>query len=191
MEKLLPSLLIAALSVILSGCGSFMAAMQSETIEEDPGKRTFGQQLDDENIETKAVVNIHAVDEAFDEAHIIVISYNGYVLIAGQVQTEALKTKATEVVRKIRDVRRIYNELDVSAPSSAISRTSDTWITTKVKSWLLGSSEIQGGRVKVVTENGTVFLMGLASQAEEKRIVKMASEISGVQRVVSLIEVID
>lgn len=191
MEKLLPSLLVTALIVMLSGCGSFMATMQSEPIEDDPGERTMGQQLDDENIETKAVVNIHAADEAFDEAHIIVVSYNGYVLIAGQVQTEVLKAKTTEVVRKIRDVRRIYNELDISAPSSAMSRTSDTWITTKVKSWLLGSSEIEGGRVKVVTENGTVFLMGLASQAEEKRIVKMASEISGVQRVVSLIELID
>jgi osmotically-inducible protein OsmY len=191
MEKYLPSLLITVLIFTLSGCGSFMATMQSDTIEDDPGERTYGQQLDDENIETKAVVNIHAADEAFDEAHIIVVSYNGYVLLAGQVQTQALKAKATEVVRKVRDVRRIYNELDVSAPSSAMSRTSDTWITTKVKSWMLGSSEIEGGRVKVVTENGTVFLMGLASQAEEKRIVEMASGISGVQRVVSLLELID
>ncbi len=191
MKKLLPSLLITVLIAMLSGCGSFLASMQSDTIDDDPGERTYGQQLDDENIETKAVVNIHAADEAFDEAHIIVVSYNGYVLIAGQVQTQALKAKATEVVRKIRDVRRIYNELDISAPSSAMSRTSDTWITAKVKSWMLGSSEIEGGRVKVVTENGTVFLMGLASQAEEKRIVTMASEISGVQRVVSLIELID
>jgi len=191
MKKLLSSLLISALFVVLSGCGSFMATMQSESIKETPGKRTMGQKLDDENIETKAVVNIHAVDEAFGDAHIIVVSYNGYVLIAGQVQTEALKATATEVVRKIRDVRRIYNELDISAPSSAISRTSDTWITTKVKSWLLGSSKIEGGRVKVVTENGTVFLMGLASQTEEKRIVQSASKISGAQRVVSLIELID
>jgi osmotically-inducible protein OsmY len=191
MGKLLPLLLITILSGLLSGCGSFMASMQSDTIEEDPGERTFGQQLDDENIETKAVVNIHAADEAYDEAHIIVVSYNGYVLLAGQVQTQALKTKATEVVRKIRDVRRIYNELEVSAPSSAMSRTSDSWITAKVKSWMLGSSEIEGGRVKVVTENGTVFLMGLASQEEEKRIVKTASGISGAQRVVSLLELIN
>lgn len=191
MGKLLPLLLITILSGLLSGCGSFMATMQSDTIEEDPGERTFGQQLDDENIETKAVVNIHAADKAYDEAHVIVVSYNGYVLLAGQVQTEALKIKATEVVRKIRDVRRIYNELEVSAPSSAMSRTSDSWITAKVKSWMLGSSEVEGGRVKVVTENGTVFLMGLASQEEEKRIVKMASEISGAQRVVSLLELIN
>jgi len=178
-------------TLILSGCGSFLATMESDTIDDNPGERTLGQQLDDENIETKAVVNIHSTDEAFDEAHLIVVSYNGFVLLAGQVQTKALKEKATDVVRKIRDVRRIYNELEISAPSSAMSRTSDTWITAKVKSWMLGSSEIEGGRVKVVTENGVVYLMGLATLDESKRIVDSASGMSGVQRVVSLLEIID
>lgn len=178
-------------TLLLSGCGSFLATMQSDTIDDNPGERTFGQQLDDENIETKAVVNIHSSDEAFDEAHLIVVAYNGFVLLAGQVQTEALKEKATDVVRKIRDVRRIYNELEISAPSSAMSRTSDTWITAKVKSWMLGSSEIEGGRVKVVTENGVVYLMGLATIDESKRIVDSASGMSGVQRVVSLLEIIE
>jgi len=188
-----PTLVIALLAsaVSLSGCGSFLATMESGAIDDKPGERTFGQQLDDENIETKAVVNIHASDDMFDEAHLIVVSYNGFVLLAGQVQTAVLKSKATDVVRQIRDVRRIYNELEISAPSSAMSRTSDTWITAKVKSWMLGNSEIEGGRVKVVTENGVVYLMGLATGDESKRIVESASEISGVQRVVSLLEIID
>ena len=68
----------------LSGCGSFLASMESNTLEDDPGERTLGQQLDDETIETKAVVNIRAANEAFDEAHLVVVSYNGYVLLAGQ-----------------------------------------------------------------------------------------------------------
>jgi len=165
--------------------------MQAGTIEDNPGERTLGQQLDDETIETKAVVNIHAADPAFDDAHLTVVSYNGYVLIAGQVENEALKAKATQVLRDIRDVRRIYNELEISAPSSAMTRTSDTWITAKVKSWLLGSSDIEGGRVKVVTENGVVYLMGLATKAEAQRISASASDTSGVQRVVRLFELID
>ena len=185
------SLLLLIVSFSLGGCGSFLATMQSDTIEDDPGERTFGQQLDDENIETKAVVNIHAADKGFSDAHLTVVAYNGYVLIAGQVQSETLKTKATQVVRDIRDVRRIYNELEVSAPSSAMTRTSDTWITAKVKSWLLGSSEIEGGRVKVVTENGVVYLMGLATHAEADRVAESAADTSGVQRVVRLFELID
>ena len=190
MNKLIsPILFITAIG--LSGCGSLLATMQSGTIEDNPGERTLGQQLDDESIETKAVVNIHSSDTAFDDAHLVIISYNGYVLVAGQVQSEALKANATQVVREIRGIRRIYNELEVSAPSSGMTRTSDTWITAKVKSWLLGDTEIEGGRVKVVTENGVVYLLGLATEAEANRIAASASDTSGVQRVVRLFEIID
>ena len=128
--------------------------MEVDTIEEDDGSRTLGRMLEDDSIETKARVNIHAADEAFDDTHLNIVSYNGYVLLAGQVPSEALKARATDVVREIRGVRRIYNELEVAAPSSAMTRSSDTWITAKVKSFLLGNPDIPGSRVKVVTENG-------------------------------------
>jgi osmotically-inducible protein OsmY len=165
--------------------------MEVDTIEDDPGERTLGQIIEDDNIETKAIVNIHAADEAFDDAHIVVVSFNGFVLLVGQVGSEELKAQATDVVRKIHGVRRIYNEMEVASPSSGMTRTSDTWITTKVKSWLLGSTDIQGTRVKVVTENGVVYLMGLATREEAKRISDKAAGIGGVQRVVRLFEIID
>jgi osmotically-inducible protein OsmY len=165
--------------------------MKVDTIEDDPVERTMGQVIEDDNIETKATVNIHAADEAFHDAHISVVCYNGYVLLAGQVNTEKLKARATEVVRKVHGVRRIYNELEIASPSSGMTRTSDTWITTKVKSWLLGSPDSEGTRVKVVTENGVVYLMGLATRAEAQRVSDKAAGISGVQRVVRLFELVD
>jgi len=183
--------LLSGSLLLLSGCGSFLATMQSDSIEDDPGERTFGQFVEDNNIETKAIVNIHAADEAFHEAHISVVSYNGYVLLAGQVQAEKLKQQATDVVREIRGVRRIYNELEIAAPSSGMTRTSDTWITAKVKTVLLAKTETDGSRVKVVTENGVVYLMGLVSSKEAKRISAATADISGVQRVVQLFELID
>ncbi len=186
---LYPLFLLAMLG--LTGCGSILATFESNAIEADPGERTMAQQLSDETIETKAIVNIRASDDRFDQAHLVVVSYNVFVLLAGQVSSEELKSKATEVVRKIREVRRIYNEMEVAAPSSAMTRSSDTWITTKVKSWLLGSSEIEGTRVKVVTENGVVYLMGLATSEEADRIADKAASISGVQRVVKLFEIIE
>ena len=178
------------LALALTGCGSLLATMEVDTIEDDPGERTLAQQLEDESIETKARVNIYAADEAFDEAHLVIVSFNGYVLLAGQVPTEDQKTRATDVVRKIHGVRRIYNELYVASPSSSMTRTSDTWITAKVKSWLLGSSDTEGMRVKVVTENGVVYLMGLATAEEARRVADKAAGISGVQRVVKLFEII-
>ena len=191
MKQFLLVIVLTGSLVALTGCGRLLSALQVDAIEDDPGERTTGQMLEDDNIETKATVNIHAADEDFDDAHLVVVSYNGYVLLAGQVSSEQLKAKATEVVRKIRGVRRIYNELEIAAPSSGMTRSSDTWITTKVKSWLLGSTSIEGGRVKVVTENGVVYLMGLATAEEAKRIADKAASISGVQRVVKLFELID
>jgi len=189
MHRLATVLLLCAM-LPLTGCGSLLATMQADTIEEDPGERTLGRMIEDSNIETKATVNIHAADEAFHDAHVVIVSYNGYVLLAGQVNSEELKAKATAVVRKVRGVRRIYNELEIAAPSSGMTRTSDAWITTKVKSWLIGASDIEGTRVKVTTENGVVYLMGLATRDEVERISEKAAGISGVQRVVRLFEII-
>ena len=183
--------LIFCCSLLLSACGSLLASVQSNSIEDDPGERTMGQQIEDESIETKMMVNIRADDDRFDDAHLVIVSYNGYTLIAGQVASQALKEQATKVGRKVRGVRRIYNELEVASPSSGMTRTSDTWITTKVKSWLLGSSDTEGLRVKVVTENGVVYLMGLATREESERIAAAAANISGVQRVVRLFEIVD
>ena len=189
--KRLIIILISCSLLTLAGCGSFLATIQTDTIEDDPGERTLGQMIEDDNIETKATVNIHAANEAYHQAHLVVVSYNGYVLLAGQVNSEALKVGATEIVRKVHGVRRIYNELEIAAPSSGMTRSSDTWITTKVKSWLLGSTSIEGNRVKVVTENGVVYLMGLATREESERISDKAASISGVQKVVRLFELLD
>ena len=187
MTRLTALLLTGCLA--LAGCGSMLASLETDTIVDDPLERTMAQQMEDESIETKAIVNIHADNDAYDDAHLVVVSFNGYVLLAGQVQSEKLKLRATEVVRKIHGVRRIYNELEIASPSSIMTRSSDTWITAKVKSWLLGSSDIDGSRVKVVTENGVVYLMGLATREEAERISNTTAGLSGVQRVVKLFEI--
>ena len=175
----------------LSGCGSLLATLQTEPIEDHPGDRTLGQLIEDDNIETKAIVNIHAANQSFHDANLVAVCYNGYLLLAGQVNSESLKSQATAVVRKIHGVRRIYNELEIAAPSSGMTRSSDTWITTKVKSWLLGNSDIEGTGVKVITENGVVYLMGLVTRKEAKRVTDEAAGVAGVQRVVQLFEWVD
>ena len=102
MPRLLPRLIaILCTNLLLAGCGSLLASMQSAPIHDEPTERTFAQQIEDESIETKAKVNIHAADEDLYDANIAVVSYNGYVLIAGQVGSEELKALATNVVRKI------------------------------------------------------------------------------------------
>ena len=181
---------LCAASALLSGCGTIMSSAGAGPIEEDPGERTFAQQMTDESIETKALVNIKAADEAYDQAHLSVVSYNGYLLLVGQVPSEALKALATDVTRDLEAVRRIYNELEVGPETSAGTRTNDTWITTQVKSKLLASSDTPGRRVKVVTENAVVYLMGLLTAAEADRSALEAAEVKSVTRVVQLFEII-
>ena len=181
---------LCAASALLSGCGTIMSSAGAGPIEEDPGERTFAQQMTDESIETKALVNINAADEAYDQAHLSVVSYNGFLLLVGQVPSEALKALATDVTRDLEAVRRIYNELEVGPETSAGTRTNDTWITTQVKSKLLASSDTPGRRVKVVTENAVVYLMGLVTAAEADRSALEAAEVKSVARVVQLFEII-
>ncbi len=175
---------------MISGCGSIMSSAGAGPIEEDPGERTFGQQMTDESIETKAKVNINAADEGYEAAHLSVISFNGWVLLIGQVPSEELKTLATDVVRKIEDVRRISNELEVGEATGAGARTKDTWITTQVKARLLASPDTPGRRVKVVSENSVVYMMGLLTEAEAKRVEQEASKVGSVERFVQMFELI-
>ena len=181
---------LCAASALLSGCGTIMSSAGAGPIKEAPGERTFAQQMADESIETKALVNINAADEAYDQAHLSVVSYNGFLLLVGQVPSEALKALATDVTRDLEAVRRIYNELEVGPETSAGTRTNDTWITTQVKSKLLASSDTPGRRVKVVTENAVVYLMGLLTAAEADRSALEAAEVKSVTRVVQLFEII-
>ena len=190
MRKLVTLLLLSLAVACLSGCGAIMSSAGAGPIEEDDGERTFAQQVADESIETKAKVNINAASEGYDNAHLTIVSYNGFVLLAGQVPSEDLKTLAADVVREVDDVRRIYNELEIGPAVTAGTITKDTWITTQVKSKLLASSDTPGTRVKVVTENSVVYLMGLLTEAEADRVALEAAEVSGAERVVKLFEII-
>lgn len=188
--KLIAPLALLLSTLLLGGCGTMLASVEANPIEDPPDRRTLAQQVEDESIEVKAIVNIHAADKRFDQSHLIAVSYNGFVLLAGQVENAELKTLAANEVRDIKGVRRIYNELEVGPPTSALTRTNDAWITTKIKSWLLGNTDTPGLRTKVVTENGVVYLMGLVTQRDADRIADVAASVNGVKRVVQLFEII-
>ena len=190
MKRLSHRLFIILSLACLAGCGSVLATFESNSIEEEPGERSLAEQVLDESIETKAVVNIRAANDAFDDLGFLVVSYNGYVLIAGEVPTQDLKDEASNVVREIEGVRRIYNELIIGPKSTSGTEANDVWLTTKVKTALLTDSEVPSLRVKVVTENGVVYLMGLLATEEANRTAAAAADVDGVKRVVRLFELI-
>lgn len=190
MNTTLRLIIISLLITTIQGCSNILSATTAEPIQSQEDERTTGSFLDDEIIETKALVNIDKADPALAQAHILVTSYNGVVLLAGQVNTEAQRQIAATTVAKINKVKRVHNELTLTGNTSMLARSNDAWITAKVKSKLLAAKEVEGYRIKVVTENGVVYLMGLASKEEADRAADIARKTAGVQKVVRIFEYI-
>ena len=186
------SLLALTLCLSISGCSSVLTATRDNPIEDDRGTRTFGSKIDDSLIETKAAVNIAKASPDLDQnSHIVVTSYNGIVLLAGQTPRADLKALAEKEASGVQRVKKVNNELQVMEPSSLLARNNDAWLTTKIKSQMLTDSAIPGSRIKVVTENGIVYLLGLVTQQEATRATTLVQGVSGVQKIVKLFEYID
>lgn len=186
------SLLALTLCLGLSGCSSVLTATRDTPIQDDRGTRTFGSKIDDSLIETKVAVNVaKAAPELDDGSHIIVTSFNGIVLLAGQTPRADLKALAEQAAGTVQRVKKVNNELQVMPPSSILARNNDAWLTTKIKSQMLTDNTIPGSRIKVVTENGIVYLLGLVTQQEANNATSLVQSVSGVQKIVKLFEYID
>jgi osmotically-inducible protein OsmY len=178
--------LLAGLAV-LSGCAELIIAGGATGAVVATDRRTTGSFLDDEGIELKANSAI-SDDPALKDAHINITSLNGVVLLTGEAPTAGQRDKVLTHARGVPRVRRVVNEIRVSPPTAYSSRMSDSWLTTKVKSKMLGDKQLDSMQVKVVTENGVVYLMGLAKKAEAERATELARQVGGVQKVVKLFE---
>jgi osmotically-inducible protein OsmY len=186
------SLLALTLCLGSSGCSSVINASREAPIDDDRGTRTFGSKIDDSLIETKVSVNIAKANPDLDNAsHIVVTSFNGIVLLAGQTPRADLKQLAEQTASQVQKVKKVNNELQVTGPSSMLARSNDAWLTSKIKTEMLTDSAIPGSRIKVVTENGIVYLLGLLTQAEATRATNLVQGVGGVQKIVKLFEYID
>lgn len=191
MPKSLALTLLLCCAGLLHGCSTIIDATTSEPIQIHPGKRTLGAKIDDTNIETIATVNINKAHPDLADSNVNVNSFNGVVLLTGQVPTEELRLLAGETVNKIVTVRQVHNELQVANPLTFSERSYDTWLTTKVKTQLLVLGDIEGRRVRVISEAKTVFLMGLVSRREADRITDVVRTTGGVGKVVKVFEYLD
>ncbi|MGH1373857.1 MAG: BON domain-containing protein [Cellvibrionaceae bacterium] len=189
------SLTLALLSLTLvfmtSACTPILEATNDKPIQLNPGKRTLGAMIDDEQLETVAQVNINKADPALSQSNVNTVAFNGIILLTGQVPTNQLRVTAGDTAKKIHGVRQVFNEIQVQGTTSFLSRTNDGWLTTKVKSTLLANKDVDSGRIKVVTEDGVVYLLGLLSQMEADKAAQVVSNIGGVQKVVKAVEYIN
>ena len=188
MRPLAKALLCAALLSTLSGCvgvvvgGAMMGA--AATVD----RRTLGAQTEDKAIAVKAEVRVPKVAGEF--GHVNTASFNRKVLLTGEVADAATKAAVEREVRAIEGVQDVINELEVSGPSSYTARSSDALVTTKVKASLVDMKTISATSFKVVTERGTVYLMGRVTKREGQIAADVARGVSGVQKVVKIFEYI-
>ncbi|MCY1353251.1 Osmotically-inducible protein Y [compost metagenome] len=174
MTRSLPILVALTVSLLLAGCGN----------------RSIGNKIDDQFIApnvSSSIDKTHA-DLTSPTSHIVVTSYNGVVLLAGQTPRAELKEKAEQAARSVQGVKKVHNELQVLQPTSALARSNDTLMTTKIKTQMLADSSVPSSRIKVVTENGVVFLLGLVTRQEANAATSVVQGVSGVQKVVRLFQ---
>lgn len=189
LPRLAPLLLASML--ILSGCTSVIHATTSEPIKPDPSSTSLGTDIDDWQMETLIGVNIKKAHADLEGAHINITAYNGVILLTGEVASGDLRTLAGDTARKFRGVRQVHNELQIRTPTSLISRSNDTWLTTKVKAKLIADRNLKSSTIKVITENSVIYLMGLVTHSTADKAALIASKTRGAQRVVKVFEYID
>ena len=191
-ELLLISLVL--LTPVLHGCFPAIVAGGGAAVLMAEDRRSSGTYLDDQNIElkaSKAISEKYSDKKYEDTVHIDVTSFNRFVLLDGEVPDQATKDDIGALALGVVGVRNVQNEIVVGPLTSGSTRTSDAYITSKVKARFTSENKFQPNHVKVVTENSVVFLMGLVKHKEGDDAADIASTTNGVTRVVKVFEYID
>ena len=193
MDKKISLLLISGCLTValLQGCAGILVAGGAAGASMAGDRRTTGTLVEDQAIEFKAVNAIFGDQELADKARINATSYNGLLLLTGQTPTEELRNRAVNRVTNIDKVKRVHNEITLGEPISFQVNSKDSWITTRIKSTLLGTKNIGANHIKVVTDSGVVYMMGLVTHTEADIASDIASNVDGTQRVIKIFEYID
>jgi osmotically-inducible protein OsmY len=184
--------LIALICVLtlLHGCAAIIIGGTATGVNVAQDRRTTGTFIEDQAIELKSMDAILQDKEVSSQTHLNVTSFNTVVLVSGEAPTEELRQRAIQLVKNIEKVSHLHDEITIAGPSSLMSRSGDTLITTKVKSKLIAKT-LNGIHIKVVTENGVVYLMGLLNREDASKATEITRQTGGVQKVVKLFQYIE
>jgi osmotically-inducible protein OsmY len=184
--KRLALLLLFPFVGLLAGCPAVLLGGGAAAVGMIEDRRTSGTMVDDDSIEVSVR---RALRERYgDNTHVNVTSFNRTVLLTGEVPDEARRSEIEKLVQGIGNVRGVTNDLQLGPPSSLSVRANDSLITTKVKGRLLDSTKVNPVHVKVVTEAGVVYLMGIVTEKEASDAVEVARTTGGVIKVVRIFE---
>lgn len=174
---------ILYMSYLLTACVYSAAVSGAQVVY---NRHSIQKNVDDNYTSIQAYRVIDTYGNIFKDTNITIATFNDSVLLAGQVHSTWQKQELEKIVQKVAGDRTIYNYLEISNPSSGLTRTSDSWITAKIKSQLMAINEVDATQIKVITENGTVYLMGIVPPDQAEIAVDVAKDTSGVQSVVKI-----
>jgi len=176
---------------LLQGCAPVLVAGAAAGVSLANDRRSPGTIIDDQDIEFHVRNTFKGDSELASDTHLSVTSFNHVVLLTGQVRDQRQRDRAAELTNNTANVKRVHNEIVIAAPISLQARNQDTWLTTKVKNALLHHATLNALQIKVVSEDSTVYLMGLVSQAEGRAAAATAQQVSDVRGVIKVFEYLD
>lgn len=184
---------MAGLIVGLSACQSpfNQKATQLSNLPNLYDRRSGDVALRDEQIEVKAREELAADPEIISQCHINVNAFNGLVLVTGEAPSEILHNRIINKIRILQGVARVQDEIDIAAESDPPARYADTTINGRIRTELDNINvppDFNSANIKVVTESGSVYLLGLVYRDEGDMATKAAQQVQGVRRVVKLFE---
>ena len=178
-------------TIFLQGCVAALIGGGAVAAKVATDPRTTGTQIDDETLEFKVENSVEKDAQIKAEGRVNAVSYNGRVLLIGQVPNSDVKDTATALAKGVEGVNEVYNELTVSPKISFAQISKDSWLTTQVKSKMFVDGRVKATDVKVISENGEVFLLGNVTQSPANAAADIASKISGVKKVIKVFKYLD
>ena len=177
--------------VYLQGCAGvvMVGAVGSAKMAND--ERPVSKQISDTNADFKIVSALAEDDDINKMTRIVGVVMNGDILMIGQAPNSTLRDKAITIVQELNIGGKIHNQIRIGTPTSFSTRSNDTWVTTKIKGRMLNENKLDITRIKVVTENGEVFLLGLIDRAQADLATEIASNTAGVRKVVKVFEYVE
>jgi osmotically-inducible protein OsmY len=172
----------------LAGCNTFVAGTTVTAGAVTGDSRTAGTIVKEQDIEARAHDFFSADTELEQRCHLNIASFNLTVLLSGECQTEELRTRAVKYVERIDGIQKVHNEIQIQHPSTLLTRTNDSLITSRVKTKLFTIRNLRDGQIKVVTESGTVYLMGLVDETTGGAVAEVVANMRGVSKVVKVFE---
>lgn len=181
--------LAVVLCTTLSACiTATIAGVTIATVDILHDRRTAGEYIDDGGIELNAANYLLSNSDIRSAAHVKADSWNGILLLTGEIDNEETKRRVISYMNTIQGVRQVVDETTITGKSALLARTHDAWISSKVKGRLLLKTGLDANRIKVITTRGTVYLMGIVDQEEGEQATELTRTINGVARVVKVFE---